>query len=256
MIHETAIVDPGASLAGNVTIGPWTIIGAGVEIAAGTKIGPHVVIRGPTKIGEGNTFYQFSSIGEDPQDKKYSGEETFLEIGDGNVIREYCTVNRGTRQGGGVTRIGDDNWIMAYVHVAHDCTVGDGTILANGATLAGHVALGDFVTLGAFTIIHQFCTLGSYAFSAMGTVILKDVPPFVTVSGNTASAHGLNVEGLRRHGFSATAAQELKRAYKTVYRQGLTVEQALAELDDSAAEWDEIAQFVDFIRTSQRGIVR
>ena len=214
------------------------------------------MINGPTTIGENNTFYQFSSIGDDPQDKKYAGEETRLEIGDGNVIREYCTLNRGTKQGGSVTRIGDDNWIMAYVHIAHDCQVGEGTILANGTTLAGHVELGDFVTLGAFTVIHQFCTLGSYAFSAMGTVIFKDVPPYVTVSGNTASPRGLNAEGLRRHGFNKQVIVELKRAYKTVYRQGLTVEQALEQIDDTEAEWDEVAQFVDFVRASKRGIVR
>ena len=214
------------------------------------------MINGPTTIGENNTFYQFSSIGDDPQDKKYAGEETRLEIGDGNVIREYCTLNRGTKQGGSVTRIGDDNWIMAYVHIAHDCQVGEGTILANGTTLAGHVELGDFVTLGAFTVIHQFCTLGSYAFSAMGAVIFKDVPPYVTVSGNTASPRGLNAEGLRRHGFNKQVIVELKRAYKTVYRQGLTVEQALEQIDDTEAEWDEVAQFVDFVRASKRGIVR
>ena len=172
------------------------------------------------------------------------------------MIREYCTLNRGTKQGGSVTRIGDDNWIMAYVHIAHDCQVGEGTILANGTTLAGHVELGDFVTLGAFTVIHQFCTLGSYAFSAMGTVIFKDVPPYVTVSGNTASPRGLNAQGLRRHGFNKQVIVELKRAYKTVYRQGLTVEQALEQIDDTEAEWDEVAQFVDFVRASKRGIVR
>ena len=256
MIHPTAEIDPDARLADGVQVGAWSIIGAGVEIGEDTWIGPHVVIQGPTRIGKNNRIYQFNSIGDVPQDKKFAGEVSSLQIGDGNVIREFCTFNRGTHGGGGVTRIGDDNWIMAYVHVAHDCQVGNHTTLANGATLAGHVSVGDHVTFGAFTMVHQFCAIGEYSFSAMSTVILKDVPPFVTVSGNSARPHGLNKEGLTRHGFGADTLQELRRAYKTVYKQGLTVNEAVAALAGAAAQFPRVAAFRDFVASSTRGVVR
>ncbi|MCP5151228.1 MAG: acyl-ACP--UDP-N-acetylglucosamine O-acyltransferase [Chromatiales bacterium] len=256
MIHPTAVVDPSARLDSSVEVGPYAVIGADVEIGAGTVIGPHVVLRGPTRIGRDNRIYQFCSLGEDPQDKKYAGEPSRLEIGDGNVIREYCTFNRGTAGGGGVTRIGSRNWVMAYVHVAHDCVVGDDVTMANGTTLAGHVTVGDFVTFGAFTVVHQFCEIGMHAFSAMGTVVFKDVVPFVTVAGNTAEVHGLNAEGLRRRGFDADSVRELKRAYRVIFKQGLTVERAREELAERAAADPWVGALSDFLGRSRRGIVR
>ncbi len=254
MIHETALIDPAAALDEGVHVGPYSVLGAGVTVGAGTRIGPHVVIKGETRIGRDNRIAQFSSIGDDPQDRKYDGEPSRLEIGDGNVIREFCTFNRGTAGGGGVTRIGSHNWIMAYVHVAHDCLVGDHVTMANCATLAGHVRVDDHVTLGAFTVVHQFCAIGRHAFSAMGTVVFKDVPPFVMVAGNSARAHGLNSEGLRRQGVGPDVMRALKDAYRTVYRRGLTVEQALEVLEREPAS--EVAAMAAFLRASGRGIVR
>ncbi|MDH3315527.1 MAG: acyl-ACP--UDP-N-acetylglucosamine O-acyltransferase [Gammaproteobacteria bacterium] len=256
MIHASAEVDPGARLADGVSVGACSIIGPGVEIGEDTWIGPHVVIQGPTRIGKKNRIYQFNSIGDIPQDKKFSGEKSRLEIGDGNVIREFCTLNRGTEGGGGVTRIGNDNWIMAYVHVAHDCQIGNAATMANGTTLAGHVSVGNFVTFGAFTLVHQFCAIGAYSFSAMGTVVFKDVPPFVTISGNSAKPHGLNTEGLKRRGFDTDVLRELRRAYKIIYKQGLTVDQALASLDAPARKYAEVAALRDFVAGSTRGVVR
>lgn len=256
MIHPTAEIDPDARIADGVHVGAWSIIGAGVEIGEDTRIGSHVVISGPTRIGKNNRIFQFNSIGDIPQDKKYSGEVSRLEIGDGNLIREFCTFNRGTDGGGGVTRIGSDNWIMAYVHVAHDCQVGSGTTMANGTTLAGHVVAGDHVTFGAFTVVHQFCAIGDHSFSAMGSVIFKDVPPFVTVAGNSARPHGLNTEGLKRRGFDAETLRELRRAYKAIYKQGLTVEQAIAAMKETAATVPEVALLRNFVAASSRGIVR
>lgn len=254
MIHPSAIIDPGAALDERVSVGPHSIIGARVEIGAGTRIDAHVVIKGPTRIGRDNRIAQFNSIGDDPQDKKFAGEDTLLEIGDGNVIREFCTFNRGTRGGGGVTRIGNDNWIMAYVHIAHDCRVGSGITLANAATLAGHVQVADHVTLGAFTVVHQFCSIGAYAFSAMGTVVLKDVAPYLMIAGNPATPHGLNSEGLRRHGFDPEVMRALKEAYKILYRRALSLEQALEAMD--AQDLPEVASMTAFIRASTRGLVR
>lgn len=254
MIHPSAIIDPGAALDERVSVGPHSVIGARVEIGAGTRIDAHVVIKGPTRIGRDNRIAQFNSIGDDPQDKKFAGEDTLLEIGDGNVIREFCTFNRGTRGGGGVTRIGNDNWIMAYVHVAHDCRVGSGITLANAATLAGHVQVADHVTLGAFTVVHQFCSIGAYAFSAMGTVVLKDVAPYLMIAGNPATPHGLNSEGLRRHGFDPEVMRALKEAYKILYRRALSLEQALEAMD--AQDLPEVASMTAFIRASTRGLVR
>ena len=256
MIHSSAVVDPGAELQPDVHVGPFSVIGPGVVLGSGTRVGSHVVIEGPTRIGERNRIHSFSVLGGAPQDKKYRGEESTLEIGNDNVIREYCTFNRGTEGGGMATRVGDGNWIMAYVHIAHDCRVGDGNVMANASTLAGHVEVQDCVTLGAFTVVHQFCRIGRHAFSAMGAVILKDVPPFVTVAGNSASPRGLNTVGLRRRGFPASAMQALKSAYKVVYKRGLTLDSAVEQLARPARESAEVSRFRDFVRSSGRGIVR
>jgi UDP-N-acetylglucosamine acyltransferase len=256
LIDPTAVIDPGAELASGVSIGPYSIIGADVVIGADTAIGPHVVINGPTRIGRENRIFQFASIGDAPQDKKYAGEPTRLEIGDRNTIREFVTINRGTVQDEGVTVLGDDNWIMAYVHIAHDCRIGNHTIFANNASLAGHVRIGDYVILGGFTLVHQFCTIGSYALTAFGSGISKDVPPYVTVGGTPARAHGLNMEGLRRRGFSPDSRMALKRAYKTLYREGRTLEDALTQLRPQAAGNTEVAVLTEFLEQQTRGIVR
>lgn len=256
MIDPRAVIDPSAELDSSVTVGAYSIIGANVQIDAGTCIAPHVMIKGHTRIGKENKIYQFSSLGEDPQDKKYAGEVTYLEIGDRNEIREYCTMNRGTVQGGGMTRIGNDNWIMAYTHFAHDCIVGNHTIFANGASLAGHVTIDDYVILGGFSLVHQFCSMGKYSFSGASSLIFKDVPPFVTVWGNRAEAYGLNKEGLKRHGFSPETIQALHNAYKTIYRSNHTTEQAIEILSEKVAEFPEVGLMVDFLKNSKRGIVR
>lgn len=256
MIHPTAIIDPSARLGTGVSVGAYSIIGADVDVGENTWIAPHVVISGPTRIGRNNKFYPFSSIGAVPQDKKYAGEKTFLEIGDGNVIRESCTINRGTAQGGGVTRIGNNNWIMAYVHIAHDCIVGDGTVFANNASLAGHVIIEDHVILGGFTLIHQFCSVGAYAFTAMASAISKDVPPYLMVSGHMAKPHGLNTEGLKRHAFSSDSIGQLRRAYKILYRSNYTVEQALEKLVELEKDCPEVARWVVFLKNTTRGIIR
>lgn len=256
MIHPAAIVSPRARLGEGVAVGPHAVIGDGVEIGDRTSVGAHAVIEGPTRIGADNRIYAFGAIGGDPQDKKYDGSPTRLEIGDRNVIREYCTLHRGTRGGGGVTRIGDDNWIMAYVHVAHDCRVGSGTVMANCATLAGHAAVDDFASLGALTVVHQFCAIGRHAFTAMGTVLFKDLPPYVTAGGNPAAVHGLNREGLRRAGAEAETIRQLQRAYRTVYREGLRAAEAVARLEALPARCPEVGVFAGFIAASRRGIVR
>ncbi len=255
-IDPRAVVDPSARLAPGVSVGAYTIIGADVEIGAGTTIGSHVVIKGPTAIGEENRLYPFSSIGDDPQDKKYGGEQTRLEIGDRNVIREYCTINRGTEQGGGVTRIGNDNWIMAYVHIAHDCLIANHTIFANNASLAGHVKVDDYAVLGGFTLVHQFCAIGAHSFSGMGSTLSKDLPPYVRASGNPAVPRGLNSEGLKRRGFSAESIQTLRRAYRVLYRSGLGLEEAIRQLRSMAQEHQEVAVLVEFLDRSQRSILR
>ena len=257
MIDPRAIIDDKARIGSNVEIGPYSVIGPDVDIDDGTRIAAHVVIRGPTRIGRDNRIYQFCSIGEDPQDKKYAGEaDSRLEIGNGNTIREFCSINRGTAAGGGVTQLGDDNWIMAYVHIAHDCIIGSHTVFANNATLAGHVSVDDYAILGGFTGVHQFCRIGAYSFAAIASVIVKDVPPFVMVSGNTADPNGLNREGLRRHAFSSDSINALRKAYKTVYRDGLLLRDALEQLAPDCADQPEVARFVKFIRASSRGIVR
>lgn len=255
-IHPTALVHEGAKLAPDVSVGPYSIIGEHVEIGAGTTIGPHVVIQGHTTIGRDNQIFQFSSLGEVPQDKKYAGEPTRLEIGDRNVIREFCTFNCGTAQDVGVTRVGNDNWIMAYVHLAHDCQIGNNTIFANNAQLAGHVGVGDYAILGGFTVVHQFVQIGAHSITAMGTIVLQDIPPYVTAAGNTAKPYGINSEGLKRRGFSSDALAALKRAYKTLYKSGLTLEQAKQSLAEQRAECPEIQPIVDFLEISSRGIIR
>ena len=256
MIHPQAIVDPGAKIGKNVDIGPFSIIGPGVEIGDDTWIGPHVVINGPTRLGTKNRIYQFCSLGEAPQHLGYKGEPTRLEIGDRNIIREYCTFNRATVAGGGVTRLGHDNFVMAYCHVAHDCRVGNHTIFANGTSLAGHVVIEDYVIFGGFTMVHQFCRIGAYTMTGISTVTFKDIPPYLLVAGNTAVPHGLNIRGLKRRQFSVAAIESLRRAYKTVYKSGLRLEEALAQLAQSAGESAEVNHFLQFIKASERGIIR
>lgn len=255
-IHPTAIVDPAARLAAGVEIGAYSIIGADVEIGERTWIGPHVVIKGHTRIGRENRIFQFASLGEVPQDKKYADEPTRLEIGDRNTIREFCTFNLGTVQDAGVTRIGNDNWIMAYVHIAHDCQIGNHTTFANNAQLAGHVHVDDWAILGGYTGVHQFCHVGAHVMTAVGTVILQDVPPYLMAAGNTASPYGINVEGLKRRGFTAEAIAALKRAYRVLYKSGLMLEEARAKLEEMAREAPDVARFVEFLATSRRGIIR
>lgn len=256
MIHPQAIVEPGAKLADDVEIGPWSYIGADVEIGPGTWIGPHVVVKGPTVIGAGNRIFQFASVGEECQDKKYKGEPTQLVIGDRNVIREGCTIHRGTVQDEGITRIGSDNLLMAYVHVAHDCIVGDHCILANSTALAGHVQLGDYAILGGFTAVHQFCRIGAHVMCGAGTVVLKDIPAYVMANGNTAEPHGINVEGLKRRGFGMETIRTLRQAYKTVYRRNLTTAQALEQLQRLVVDEPAVQLLVDSLAESTRGIIR
>ena len=257
MIHNTAIIHPDADIDESVHIGPYTCIGADVKLGANCDIGSHVVINGPTTIGKNNKIYQFASIGEDPQDKKFEGEQdSFLEIGDNNLIREYCSINRGTHHGGGVTRIGNNNWIMAYVHIAHDCLVGDDTVFANNVTLAGHVKIDNNVILGGFTGVHQFCHIGRYSFSAISSVIVKDVPPYLMVCGNSAKPNGLNKEGLKRNGFDEDTISVIKKAYKNVYREGLLLKEALNKVNVLAEKSPDVKYFYDFIKNSDRGIVR
>jgi UDP-N-acetylglucosamine acyltransferase len=255
-IHATAIVHPGARLGKEVEIGPYSIIGEYVEIGDGTWIGPHVVIDGRVRIGRDNRIFQFCSLGGVPQDKKYAGEPTWLEIGDHNTIREYCAFSIGTSQDTGVTRVGNDNWIMAYVHIAHDCEVGNDTIFANNATLAGHVQVGDWAILGGFTGVHQFVRVGAHSFCGVGTVLLQDLPPYVTVAGNPAAPHGINSEGLRRRGFSSEALRAIKRAYRTLYRSGLSLDEAREEIAGIALEHGEVQLFSEFIHSPGRGLVR
>ncbi len=255
-VHPQAIVDPSAKLADGVSVGPWSYIGPDVEIGAGTEVLSHVVIKGPTVIGRNNRIFQFASVGEDCQDQKYGGEPTTLVIGDHNIIRENCTIHRGTVQDRGETRIGSHNLLMAYVHVAHDCVIGDNTILANCATLAGHVVVGDWAILGGGTMVHQFCHIGPHSMSGGGSIVLKDIPAYVMASGQSAGPHGINVEGLRRRGFGKEALLALRRAYKVVYRQGLTVEQARAELEKTYAGMPEMGPLVESLRIAERGIIR
>ncbi len=256
LVDPRAAIDPAAELDDGVSVGPFAVIGAGVQIGRGTWIGPHAVLKGPTRIGAENKVYQFASVGEDPQDKKYRGEPTHLEIGDRNVIREYATVHRGTAQDQGLTRVGDDNLLMAYCHVAHDCVIGDHTILANAASLGGHVDIDDWAILGGFTIVHQFCHIGAHSFCAMGSVISKDVPAYVMVGGHPAEPHGINAEGLRRRHFGEPAILQIRRAYKILYKSGLSLTEATVELRALVQQAPELQVLVDSLERSERSITR
>jgi UDP-N-acetylglucosamine acyltransferase len=258
VIDKLAIIDPSAKIAPDVIIGPYTIISAEVEIGAGTWIGPHAIIKGATKIGKNNKIYQFTSIGEDPQDIKYQGEKTYLEIGDNNIIREFCTIDRGTPEGEKTTRIGDHNMLMSYVHIAHDCQIGNHTVFANNATLAGHVQVDDYAVLGGFAVIHQFCQLGTHCFISGGSLVTKDILPFVKVAGNDIYARpfGLNAVGLRRRGFTPQTRKLLKQAYKIIHRQNLTTTEAITKLQLMTQECPEIQAFIEIMQTSKHGIAR
>lgn len=255
MIHPQAIVDPKAQLAADVSVGPWTYIGPDVVIDSGTRIESHVVIKGPTRIGKNNRIFQFSSVGEDTPDLKYKGEPTRLVIGDNNTIRECVTIHRGTVQDRSETTIGNNNLLMAYVHVGHDSVIGNHCILVNNTALAGHVIVGDWANLSGFTLVHQFCLIGAYSFTAMGTAIGKDVPAFVTVQGNPAEARSMNFEGMKRRGFDEDTIKALRTAYKIVYRQNLTLDQALVELD-AMPPMPQLQLFIDSLKSSTRGITR
>ena len=255
-IHPTAIIDPKAEIDSSVEIGAYSIIEAGVRIDAGTTIGSHVDLQGPTTIGKNNQIFQYASLGAAPQDKKYAGEPTLLEIGDNNTIREFCTFNRGTAQDKGVTKIGNNNWVMAYVHIAHDCHISNNTILANNSSLAGHVDMHDYAILGGFTLIHQFCKIGAHVITAVGSVIFKDVPPYVTAAGYDAKPHGINGEGLKRRDFSPESIAQIKRAYKALYRNGLSLEEAKQEILLMQANCPELAILSEFLGMSTRGIIR
>lgn len=257
MIHPQAIVDSAAKIGEGVEIGAFSIIGPDVEIGDGSWIAPHVVINGPTRIGRENRIYQFASLGEAPQHTGYRGEPTLLIIGDRNLIREYATMHRGTTGGHGETVVGNDNLLMAYTHIAHDCRVGNKTTFANGSSLAGHVEVGDYANLGGFTLVHQFCRVGAHCMTAVGTAVFKDVPPFVVAAGaDGARPYGLNLRGLKRRGFSPEAIAALRRAYKVMYRSGLGLQEALAELEPLAEEFAEVQQFSAFVAASERGIIR
>jgi UDP-N-acetylglucosamine acyltransferase len=255
LIDPRAVIDAAAEIADGVHIGPYAVIGPQVVIGRDTWIGPHAVINGPTRIGASNRIYQFTSIGDAAQDKKFHGEPSRLEIGEGNVIREYVSINRGTGSGGALTRIGDRNWIMASCHIAHDCQVGNDTTFANGASLAGHVEVDDHATLGGYTLVHQFCGIGAFAFTAFGSVISKDVPPFVTVAGNPARARGVNKEGLKRNGFPAPAIKALQQAYRTLYRSGFSPDEQLEQLRLQAGQDEHIGLLVRFLERHRRGII-
>lgn len=255
-IHPTALVDSSARLAADVEVGAYTIIGPHVEIGTGTRIGPHAVITGHTRIGANNRIFQFTSLGEIPQDKKFANEPTRLEIGDNNTIREFCTFNCGTAQDAGVTRVGSHNWIMAYVHLAHDCQIGNHAVFANNAQLAGHVHVGDYAILGGFTVVHQFVRIGAHSITAMGTIALQDIPPYVTASGHPARPFGINSEGLKRRGYSATSIAAIKRAYKSLYRSGVTLDQARVRLEEQLQACAELKLLIDFLAVPGRGIIR
>ena len=256
MISEHAIIHPSAKLGAGVTVGPGTIIGADVEIGEGTWVGPHVVIQGPTVIGKHNKIFQFASVGDEPQDVTYQGEPTRLIIGDHNIIREFCMISRGTVKGGGLTRLGDHNFLMAYSHIGHDCMVGNQVIMVNYSALSGHVLISDYAIIGAYAAVHQFCQVGAYAFIARATYVTKDVLPYVMIAGHATSACGINTVGLRRRGFSSSAIDHLRRAYKVIFRKGLTVQQALIELDLMKGDCPEMLPMITALTESTRGIVR
>ena len=255
-IHATALVDPGAELANDVAIGAFSIIGPKVRIGPGCWIGPHVVVTGRTTIGCNNRIFQFASIGEEPQDKKYAGEDTELIIGNDNTIRELCTFSRGTVQGGGKTIIGSNNWIMACVHIAHDCRLGDNIIMANNASLAGHVTVGDWAVLSGYSLIHQFCNVGEHSFTSFASYVNQSIPPYVTVSGEKARVKGVNSEGLKRRGYTQEQIQQIKRAYKLLYRSGLTLAEAKSELSEMARNCREIQPLADFLDATEKSMLR
>ncbi len=255
-VHSTALVAAGARLADDVEIGPYTLIGPQVTIGAGCRIAGHVVITGRTTLGRNNRVFQFASLGDEPQDKKYQGEDTALVIGDGNTIREMCTINRGTVQGGGTTRLGDDNWLMACVHVAHDCQVGDHTIFANNAAIAGHVSIGDYAIISGYSLVHQFCVVGAHSLLSFGSHINQSVPPYVVVSSDKAKPRGVNVEGLKRRGYSAAQIARLRRAYRLIYRDKLPLDELRTALDELAAEGAEIEPLIAFFAAPERSILR
>ena len=255
-IHPSAVIHPAARLASDVEVGPYAIVGAQVEVGEGSRIGAHVVLEGRVRIGRRNRIFPFAVVGGPPQDKKYKGEDTAVEIGDDNTIREYVTINRGTAQDAGTTRLGNDNWIMAYVHFAHDCQIGSRTIFANACQLAGHVRVGDWAIFGATTLVHQFVHVGAHAFTGMGTYLPQDLPPYVMAAGNMARPFGINSEGLRRRGFSAEAILGLKRAYRTLYRSGLALQEARRALEAQAADCPQVRAILEFLADSQRGIIR
>ncbi len=256
LIDSSAIIDGRAELAADVSVGAFSVIGADVKIDSGTVIGPHVVIKGPTSIGKDNRIYQFTSIGEDPQDKKYAAEITRLEIGDRNTIREFTSMHRGTVQDHGVTQIGNDNLFMAYTHVAHDCIIGDHVIMANGASLAGHVHLNSHAILGGFTLVHQFTQIGQYSFAAMGSAITQDIPPFIMVGGKPTRPHGINSVGMERNGISADDIRLIRNAYKIIYKMNLRLEDAIEQIEELATDSQELTEMVNFLRNVRRGILR
>jgi len=256
LIHSTAIIDPSAELADDVRVGPYCVIGPGVQIDSGTSLASHVVVKGPTLIGKNNRIFQFASVGEDTQDMKYKGEPTRLEVGDNNIIREFCTLHRGTVQDKALTKIGSDNLFMAYSHVAHDCIVGNHVIMANAASIAGHVLVEDNAILGGFSLVHQFCKIGKHSFSAMGSVISRDIPPYVLVGGQPTKPHGINAVGLERKGFSQDTIRQIKKAYKIVFKSGLKLEDAIGALEEMAEETAEIHCLADFLKQTQRSILR
>ena len=255
-IHQSALVDPGAELGDGVVVGPFSIIEKDVVIGDHTRIGPHVIIRSHTDIGAHSQIFQFSSIGEEPQHQGYRGEPTRLQIGQRNIIREYCTLNRGTAGGLGVTRLGDDNLIMAYVHIAHDCTLGNHVVFANGASLAGHVEVGDYAILGGFSLVHQFCNIGAHCITGIGAVCLQDVPPYIVAAGNSAKPFGINVKGLQRRNYAEGTINLLKKAYRLLYRSNLDFQTAIAEIERLDGNNPEVSVFCDFLRRSVRGIIR
>ena len=256
MISPHAIIEEGADIGNGVSIGHFSIVGKNVKVGDGTIIGPHVTLAGHTRIGKNNHIFQYASVGEIPQSTAYRNEPTELIIGDNNVIREFCTIHTGTIEGGGVTRIGDDNFLMAYVHIAHDCILGNKIIFANGSSLAGHVVVGDQVIFGGFTLIHQFCKIGAHVMTGIGAVSFKDIPPYLKVSGNTAKPYGINVKGLQRRGFDEEAISSLKNAYRTLYRSDLSFQDAIDEINQIALNDDNVKLFADFLASSDRGVVR
>lgn len=255
-IHETALVDPAAEVADDAEIGPFSVIGPKVRIGAGSWIGAHVVVTGRTTIGENTRIFHSASMGEEPQDKKYGGEDTELVIGDNTTIREMCTFSRGTVEGGGKTIVGNNNWIMACVHIAHDCVLGDNIIMANNTSLAGHVTVGDWAILSGYSLIHQFCTVGEHSFTSFASYVNRSIPPYVTVSGEKAKARGVNTEGLRRRGYSAEQIQQVRRAYKLLYRSGIPLDEAVQKLREMASEHDEIKPLVDFMDITEKSFIR